>query len=200
MTKWRMVSALPLFLACSSRQPGLSPGVGRAQPSDSRDASSGTGVSSSSSWNRWPGDRWPGDIAELWIRAESVNGQPMFHFEICLPPPPELGLDGGWPLERWISHIAVEDVPSEGNTSYCWLEYESEGGLEYPNLTSGWLYGTVPRHFQRKNACAPLRSGKKYAIAAGGTGSGMVIFHIDDSGRVVVDDDRCEKARRARNL
>ena len=190
---------MPLFLACSGRPPGVSPGAGRAQPSDSRDASSETGVSSSSSWNRWPGDNWPGDIAELWIRVESVDGQPMFHFELCIPPPPELILDAGWQLKRWIGHIAVADVPSEGNTSYCWLD-DASVGAEIPNLTSGWPYGTVPRHFHQKSACAPLRRGKKYAITVGGTGSGMAIFHIEDSGRVVVDEDRCEKARRARNL
>jgi hypothetical protein len=123
----------------------------------------------------------------------------MFHFEFCIPPPPGLILDGGWRLDRWIGHIAVGDVPSEGNTSYCWLDDESVEA-EIPNLTSGWLYGTVPRQFRQKSACAPLRRGKKYAVTAGGTGSGMAIFHIEESGRIVVDEDRCEKMRRARGL
>jgi hypothetical protein len=193
MIKWRLASVLPLLLQCSGRPPALSPGAGRAQPSDSRDASSGTGASSSSLWNEWPGD-----IPELWIRVESVDGEPMFYFELCIPPPPGVIVDGGWQSARWIGHIAVQDVPGEGNTSYCWLDDNASG--DFRNLASGWLYGTVPAHFQRKDACAPLRRGKKFAISVGGTGSGMVTFHIEDSGRAVVDEDRCEKARLARNL
>jgi len=189
----RMVSALPLFLACSGRPPGLPPGTGGPQPSESRDASSGTGVSSRPSLNEWPGD-----IPELWIRVQSADGPPIFHFELCIPPPPGVIVDGGWQLARWIGHIAVQDVPGEGNTSYCWLDDHASG--DFRNLASGWLYGTVPAHFQQKGACAPLRRGKKFAITAGGTGSGMVILHIEDSGRIVIDKDRCEETRRARNL
>lgn len=193
MISWRMVCVLPLFLACTGRPPGLPPGTGGAQPSESRDASSGRGVSAGPSWNDWPGHR-----PELWIRAQNVNGQPMFYFELCIPPPPGVVVDGGWQLARWIGNIAVEDVPGEGDTLYCWLDDNAEG--DFRNLPSGWLYGDVPAHFHRKGACAPLRSGKKFAMTVGGTGSGMVIFHIEDSGRVVIDEDRCEEARRARNL
>ena len=192
MMKWQMVSALPLLLACSSRQPGLAPGVGRGQLSDSRDASSETGVSSSSS-----SSRWYEDIPVLSIRVESVDGVPMFHFDFCISPPAEMIPDGGWSL--WIGHITVDDVPGEGNTSYCWLDDKS-GGAEIPNLVSGWRYGTVPRHFQKESACAPLPTGKRYLITAGGSGSGNAIFHIEDNGRIVVDEERCEKTRRARGL
>jgi hypothetical protein len=192
--KWQMVSALPLLLACSSRQPGLAPGVGRGQPSDSRDASTETGASSSSS-SSWRYE----DMSVFSIRVESVEGVPMFHFERCIPPPAEMIPDGGWQLVRWIGHIEVRDVPGEGNTSYCWLHDELEGA-EFPNLVSGWLYGAVPRPFQKEGACAPLRTGKKYKINVGGGGSGDAIFHIEDNGRIIVDEERCERMRRARGL